>query len=404
LSDGIKAIIVSDKAIHKLKSLISRVWSSPGVRPALMAFLGVRIALLLFAPVARGLLPAAILPHPILRPYLGVEPVTNPWLEPWQRWDTLHFQAIAERGYGAYDTSLYTPFLFPLLMRLTAGIAGGNTLISGLILSNLSYLIALYYLFRLTAMETDQSVARRCVFYLSIFPMSFFFLAAYSESLFLLTAVASLYHARQKQWLAAGAWGFLAPITRLQGALLPLVLGFEIWRTKKSGHFPAPKAWGGLTLSALGVLAFPLYVRVALGRSVQDILHALSERFHGHFVFPGLAILSSLKHILAGKALPSDWFDLGFTLLFIVLTIQVVRKLPAVFGLYSVATLILVLMKVAETQPLLSAPRYTLGIFPAFIVLAQAGKNSWVNRLIVYLSLLGLMYFSGQFFIWGWVA
>ncbi len=37
-------------------------------------------------------------PDPILRPYQGVTPETNPWLEVWQRWDTLHYQAIAERG------------------------------------------------------------------------------------------------------------------------------------------------------------------------------------------------------------------------------------------------------------------------------------------------------------------
>ncbi|MEE8568707.1 MAG: hypothetical protein V3S81_08850 [Anaerolineales bacterium] len=43
-------------------------------------------------------------------------------------------------------------------------------------------------------------------------------------------------------------------------------------------------------------------------------------------------------------------------------------------------------MKVGEIQPLLSVPRYVLAIFPAFIVLGQAGKNQWANRLILYLS------------------
>ncbi len=66
--------------------------------------------------------------------------------------------------------------------------------------------------------------------------------------------------------------------------------------------------------------------------------------------------------------------------------------------------LMAILMKVGEIQPLLSVPRYVLAIFPAFIVLGQAGKNQWANRLILYLSWLGLLYFCGQFVIWGWVA
>jgi len=63
-----------------------------------------------------------------------------------------------------------------------------------------------------------------------------------------------------------------------------------------------------------------------------------------------------------------------------------------------------ILSKVGEIQPLLSVPRYALAIFPAFIVLGRAGKNPLVNRLIIYLSWLGLLFFSGQFVIWGWVA
>ena len=151
------------------------------------------------------LYPGAFDPHPVLRPYLGVAPVTNPWLEPWQRWDTLHFQAIAERGYGAYDSSLFSPFLYPLLIRLVADTIGGDTLLAGLIVSNLAYLVALIYLYRLATMETGQEIARRSILYLALFPTAFFLLAAYTESLFLLTTVAALYYARQKRWLAAGA-------------------------------------------------------------------------------------------------------------------------------------------------------------------------------------------------------
>jgi hypothetical protein len=34
----------------------------------------------------------------------------------------------------------------------------------------------------------------------------------------------------------------------------------------------------------------------------------------------------------------------------------------------------------------------------------MAGRNPWSHRLIAYPSLALYLYFSGQFFMWGWVA
>ena len=391
-------------ALRRFKVCWGRLWSTPGVRSAAIIFITMRVGLLLFAPLARMVYPGTFAPHPIIRPYLGVAPATNLWLEPWQRWDTLHFQVIAERGYGAYDTSLFSPFLYPWLMGMVAKLFGGDTLLAGLIVSNLAYLVALAYLYRLTAMETDQQVARRCILYLASFPTAIFFLAAYSESLFLLTTVAALYYARQRRWLAAGAWAFFAPLARLQGAILPVVLGFEAWRARRDARFPTLQAVIGLTLSVLGVIAFPLYVWLVLGKMPWEPLLVQSSRFRGSFTLPGLAIVEAVKTIFSGEPVMMDHFDLGFTLLFILLTVLIVRRLPAVYGLYIVLMLMAILIKVGEIQPLMSVPRYVLAIFPAFNVLGQAGKNQWANRLILYLSWLGLLYFCGQFVIWGWVA
>lgn len=75
--------------------------------------------------------------------YKGTAAERNPWLEPWQRWDTLHDQAIAEHGYEAFDSALFTPPFFPFLMSVTAFLFGGNTLASGLFVSAWLFLPAL---------------------------------------------------------------------------------------------------------------------------------------------------------------------------------------------------------------------------------------------------------------------
>jgi hypothetical protein len=48
--------------------------------------------------------------------------------------------------------------------------------------------------------------------------------------------------------------------------------------------------------------------------------------------------------------------------------------------------------------------RYVLEIFPVFLLLAVWGSKAWINRLILYLSVLGLLFLSAQFAIWGWVG
>ena len=79
-------------------------------------------------------------------------------------------------------------------------------------------------------------------------------------------------------------------------------------------------------------------------------------------------------------------------------------ELTRTYGLYTVMLLFFMLLPVSEFKPLYSFSRYTLAFFPTFMILAQAGKNPWINRLILYPSFILYLYFSGQYFLWGWVA
>jgi len=62
------------------------------------------------------------------------------------------------------------------------------------------------------------------------------------------------------------------------------------------------------------------------------------------------------------------------------------------------------LFRMTTTQPLVSMMRYALAIFPVFILWGVWGKNAWVNRAIIYPSLLLQLYLSAQFVMWGWVG
>lgn len=333
--------------------------------------------------------------------YAGTAPETNPWLEPWQRWDTPQYQAIAERGYSAFETAFFTPPLFPYLMRWTAPLFGGNTLAAGLFVSGLAFLGCLLAIHRLARFELhDESAAMRTVVYLAFFPAAVFLVAAYNESLFLLGAILCLYWARKEQWLAAGLTGGFAALARLPGILLLLPLTYAAWEAWRRG---LRRGWGAPLSMGTILAGWYAYQWIVLHQPPTAILTAQNQR-GGYLTLPGLNIVEAFRRILTGQLVFENLLEVGFTLTFIVLTIFIWKKLARLYGLYAAALMLFFLSRMGSPQPLVSMTRYCLEIFPAFLLLAMWGSRPWVHRLILYLAWIGLLFFSAQFAIWGWVG
>jgi hypothetical protein len=342
-------------------------------------------------------------PDPTFRPYWGVPPVSTSWLEVWQRWDTLQYQAIAERGYSAFSTALFTTPLYPVLMRWSGLLLGVNTLLGGIIISSIACLLAFWFFYLLSIDELgDEPSARRALIYLAIFPTAFFFFAAYTESLYFLGAVLCLYFLRREKWLAAGLWGAFSAFSRLTGILIIIPAFWAAWKSWKLNRrlyvFITP------LLAFLGGLAFPLYVWAGLKRSPLTPFIVQSIRFHGGLSFPGWPLVRAARQILLGVYPIVNAVDLIFTILFILGTLLVIKRLPGLYGMYCGSFILLFITRIADVYPLLSNARYVLAIFPVFMALPLIDGKPWIRRLIMYPSLLGLLFLSAQFAIWGWVG
>lgn len=187
------------------------------------------------------------------------------WLDGWARWDAAHYVTIALHGYGgAGNQSVngglgFFP-LYPMLMRwslqLTGiGLSEARLAIAGIVLSNLC-LAALVPLFaHLVAREAGPAVARTSVLLLCISPFSFFFSAAYSESLFVLLVVLAFVFADRGWWIPAALCSALLTATRLVGLALPPALVLLAWRRRASRRDLIATA----LLSPLGIVAFFAY-------------------------------------------------------------------------------------------------------------------------------------------------
>jgi Mannosyltransferase (PIG-V) len=312
---------------------------------------------------------------------------------------------------------------FPLLMRWLA-LVGGNTwlahIVSGTIISLAAFVAALAYLYALARDYLDEAQARTALWMLAAYPFALFYGALYTESLFLLTAVGSIYHFRRREWWRAAAWACLAGLTRPNGFLLGAALGtlaitpwLPAWlaggtlerspRTsaqRDRGWTLSAAAPGLLVASAagVGVLLYSAYVWSMTGDPLTWLkLHAAwGRRYTGLWFIVGAryAFITEQGWHLYMSNLHHDLLN-GLGVIFVLASAWPVARR---FGLaYSVFILINILPPIASGE-LLSAGRFSAVLFPAFLWLAQVvpseSRAGWIASFAAVQGLNAAMFYT----------
>jgi hypothetical protein len=164
---------------------------------------------------------------------------------------------------------------------------------------------------------------------------------------------------------------------------------------RKPGH------WFGLLLPVAGGL---LYLYLRSGQVTNGVLPFMESEWHAQLVPPWTTYWYAIQTLLSDHFTFIDVLNWVIVTLFIILLIAGWRKIPLEYSLYTALSLLIILIRIVETQPLISMSRYALTLFPAFYTLGLAGENPWIRRFIVYSFILLNLYLSAQFFSWGWVA
>jgi hypothetical protein len=101
-----------------------------------------------------------------------------------------------------------------------------------------------------------------------------------------------------------------------------------------------------------------------------------------------------------------SWFYLATFLLFAGLAVAGWWRglLRPSHALYLTLGLLFPLFSATPHNPLLSVPRFVLVLFPAFILLARAGRRPWLAYPLLVTSLLLLALYTLRFVNWFWVA
>lgn len=332
----------------------------------------------------------------------------------WDRanFDGIHYLDIVGKGYDKYQQAFFP--MYPNVIKWLNPIVGGRSLLSGLLISNLSLLFLLFIFFKLISLDFDELTAKKSLIFLLVFPTSFFFGMVYTESLFLLFVLTSFYFARRNRWLAAGILGALAANTRLVGIFVFPALLFEWWEQRKISNFKfsllqASKQIPGLLAIFLVPLGLLFYMRFLKINFNDPLLSFHSQPFFGADRSGGKIILlyqvfwRYFKMILGTRPDPlyvAVWLELSACILFIILLILALKKkIRASYLIFSVLSLLVPSLSGTFS----SYPRYVLVLFPCFIFLGTIESRLLRGTLTV--AFLILAFISMTLFFRGyWIS
>jgi Gpi18-like mannosyltransferase len=320
------------------------------------------------------------------------------WFDIWNRWDAVNYQRIAESGYTA--TGEMRPLLvfyplYPWTIRLLAFVTR-DYMFSAFIVSTAASLVVAIVLLRLVELDYSRELAQRVVWFLFIFPTSYFLHIGYTESLFLMLALSCVYSARKQHWALAAVFGALTCLTRANGLVLGPVLVIEAahqyWTTRRWNW-----QWLYIPLMALGFAGYLLLNKHVTGNAFA-FTSLMQQFFYKKLSWP----ITGIDNVLGSLTRrPSEAEMIGMQELFfiglgLVCTIVSWKKLRPAYSVWMTGNWLLFV----SVSFVLSVPRYTLTMFPIFILFALlAARRVWFAVITLW-SLIYLSFFTSMF-TWG---
>jgi hypothetical protein len=305
--------------------------------------------------------------------------------------------------------------LFRLFLPLHLAAFVATNAISGLAFLMLYALTFTYF--------SDQALAFRSLVLLIFYPFSVFYQAYYSEGLFLLLAVLSLYFLKKGRLGLSVLCGVLLTLARPVGLVIAiplLILAIKqsapaetraSRRAEKLGRqskrsLIGPIDWGKCRMVCLvpfGLL--PLFL-LDYFKTGHWNYFAIAQHRWG---FEGSAFLENFLHcvFVAG----SNFFRLKFLsdhdcqvdyiamVVFLALLIWSYRRLPLELWSFGVLLWLVPLL----LKDLMSFSRYMSVVFPVFISLARI-KRMWVFGILLGCFLAGSLVIDGRMVTWRWVG
>lgn len=348
------------------------------------------------------------------------------------RWDASWYMDVATQGYRyhsgdptAQQNIVFFP-AFPIALRLVGRLFGGSVaahLYGGTALNIVLFFFALVYVYRLARelIGRDDEAAAAALL-LAAYPFALYFSAIYTESLYLLAAVAVFYHARRGEFVKTALWGLLVGLTRPNGCFLsiPLVLVTAAPWLPRWLHAPLGRARRGTDATrasaerpplgrlvaavaaasapGIGVLLYCAFIwnltgdpiawaegHSAWGRSYVGLGPLLST-WYRYFHESGAYVVT--------RVLPYDTLNALGALFVLAWAVPVWRRL----GLPYVIIILVNILPPLAAGGFLSAGRLSAVMFPVFVCLASVvparHRSAWVASFMAVQALNAAFFYT----------
>jgi hypothetical protein len=367
-------------------SILERIKKIPvEVKYTLILFVFTRIALTLVGFISRGLNNKKVLS-----------------LDMWSQWDSGWYLNIIKDWYPTvtnFDPGAQTNYGFFPLYSMVSKIFGlilyDNYLLAGIIISNICLIISCILLYKIVTADSDQATGIRSIKYLFLFPTAFILSGMLTESLTLMLMLICFYYAKKEKWLFVGISGFLLALTRSIGVLVVFPIAWEYLKSKKFSLRKIKLDSLYLLLFPAGILAFFTRLYFATG----DFLA------YTHVKQKAWSLIPTDPFVLLYKGIISHDTTTTFNTLFMTCAILVLLVFYKKIDFsYWILGMIMTIFPTAHVWSITGLARYTVIVFPLFIIFAKITENKYVDEcLSAFLALLQgcLMVFwcVGWFFI-----
>jgi hypothetical protein len=321
------------------------------------------------------------------------------WLKIWNEWDADHYLEIAQIGYERRALLVYYP-LYPWLVKAIGALVG-RVDVAAFLLSGIASLAAVLLLQRLVSLDHSREVSRRAAWFLLIYPTSFYLHIAYTEGLFLALTLGCVLSARTGRWPTAGLLGALATLTRVNGLVLVPAVGCEAWAEyRAAGRWQARWLW--ILAIPLGFAGY-LWLNAAVAGDPFAFRAILRSQWHKAFAWPWIGVREGVRSALDTTSIERQVLELQelvFIAIAVLATAVSALRLRASDAVWMAGNTALF----TTTGWILSVPRYTLILFPLYLVLARLAERPFWRALITAWSLLFLAFFVSLFVQGHWVS
>jgi hypothetical protein len=276
----------------------------------------------------------------------------------WERFDTLWYLRIAERGYDLPHAVIFYP-LYPAAIRLVSLVMPSTA--AALVVSTVAAFFFFWGLLRLAAELSDVGRVRMALL-VCVWPTSFVLFAGYAEALNLALIVWAVVFGRERRWWAATACGILAGLGRPSGVLVFIPLAMMALRSRR---------WPSVVvvLTPLGLLSYWGWLRWSGRLSVVEAYRV----YQGATLAPPWTSVWQALRLIATQHDALLAIKLGLVILVAALSLR--REVRLEDKLFALAVIVQMLMYTG--RPLLGAARYLMPAYPAFVMLGRYAERRW---------------------------